>query len=460
MTNYTPNHTNNPFEQEDGLDIWLEKDPDYRWAKLSAFASYKSQYLTSHNWFMTQYLKLLFLISKHAIVATAILIFTFLTLTVSAAELLAPQAYKPSQLTGLNKGSSSSVSSQSSLSAASVTSSSQPVGWKHFENDAVAFDYPSDWSVSDAQGVILTKDNYTITLYNFPGFFSPFGGVGCNPDTIREEKLTDKLKLLHLYYSQSCLGGRGNPQPGEWDSSQIQDINTTDPNSGIDKNFYFNTTTYPRDHKMYVFFGVKDDTKILEHDSILVQKLAEMKDIAKTIVFKQLPSSQASSSADVKKFQSNYHFEFSYPSAWQSSAMGTQKPEEATELNFQSPQSDYDQGKRFGSFYITVRPDMSANYVQEECAKFQTSGGSTILKVETITVSNNSACRITFRSDNMPGYPYGNIRVRVIALDASRNQGLDILYDETAKDKEQIKNFEDWQLNQTFVKMVDSLKFL
>jgi len=91
----------NPFEQEENLQTWFEKDLDYKWSKKTGLNKYlKNRNLkktTTMN-FKNTYLNIIHLITKNAVVASIIMIMALTTFGASAAELFAPKEYKPSSL--------------------------------------------------------------------------------------------------------------------------------------------------------------------------------------------------------------------------------------------------------------------------------------------------------------------------------------------------------------------------
>jgi hypothetical protein len=92
----------NPFENYEEWTPWLEGDKLYWQAKQSGWRQYKQQYLkNNNNFFMSlkeKYINFAHLITKNAIVATVIMLIALTTVGASAAELFAPNEYKPSNL--------------------------------------------------------------------------------------------------------------------------------------------------------------------------------------------------------------------------------------------------------------------------------------------------------------------------------------------------------------------------
>ena len=92
----------NPFENYEEWTPWLEGDKLYWQAKQSGWKQYQQQYLkNNNNFFMSfkqQYINFAHLITKNAIAATVIMLIALTTVGASAAELFAPDQYKPSNL--------------------------------------------------------------------------------------------------------------------------------------------------------------------------------------------------------------------------------------------------------------------------------------------------------------------------------------------------------------------------
>jgi len=88
----------NPFTQEEVLQAWLENDVDYTKAKLqvkNTLQLNKSNKLMS---FKDKYLQFVHLVTKNAVVASLIMFLSVGTLSASAAEVFAPNDYKPSTI--------------------------------------------------------------------------------------------------------------------------------------------------------------------------------------------------------------------------------------------------------------------------------------------------------------------------------------------------------------------------
>jgi hypothetical protein len=88
----------NPFTQEEVLQAWLENDVDYTKAKLqvkNTLQLNKSNKLMS---FKDKYLQFIHLVTKNAVVASLIMFLAVGTLSASAAEVFAPNDYKPSTI--------------------------------------------------------------------------------------------------------------------------------------------------------------------------------------------------------------------------------------------------------------------------------------------------------------------------------------------------------------------------
>ena len=92
----------NPFENYEEWTPWLEGDKLYWQAQQSGWKQYQQQYLkNNNNFFMSfkqQYINFAHLITKNAIAATVIMLIALTTVGASAAELFAPDQYKPSNL--------------------------------------------------------------------------------------------------------------------------------------------------------------------------------------------------------------------------------------------------------------------------------------------------------------------------------------------------------------------------
>jgi hypothetical protein len=89
----------NPFIEEESLNPWFQNDPDYKLSKEMQFNNYiKKRNPKKFAPLQNTYLKIIHLITKNAIVATLIMIFALSGVGVGAAELFAPEQYKPSSL--------------------------------------------------------------------------------------------------------------------------------------------------------------------------------------------------------------------------------------------------------------------------------------------------------------------------------------------------------------------------
>lgn len=89
---------NNPFEQEENLKDWLEKDQFYLQSKRTDYLNFRKT-IQKPGIFMSlqeTYLNIVNNITKHSITATLIMLFALGGVGASAAELFAPEDYKPS----------------------------------------------------------------------------------------------------------------------------------------------------------------------------------------------------------------------------------------------------------------------------------------------------------------------------------------------------------------------------
>jgi hypothetical protein len=89
----------NPFDREENLTFWFNRDPGYILAKQIAYIQYKNILQPQMNLFMIiqeQYLKLLYIITRHTAVAALILGMLLSSVGAVAAEVAAPEQYKPS----------------------------------------------------------------------------------------------------------------------------------------------------------------------------------------------------------------------------------------------------------------------------------------------------------------------------------------------------------------------------
>lgn len=88
----------NPFETEENLKDWLEKDQFYLQSKQTDYLNFRKTTQQPGIFMSLQetYLKIVNSITKHSITATLIMLFALGSVGASAAELLAPTDYKPS----------------------------------------------------------------------------------------------------------------------------------------------------------------------------------------------------------------------------------------------------------------------------------------------------------------------------------------------------------------------------
>jgi len=91
----------NPFDQEENLTSWFDRDNLYQNSKKSSLKNFKQSLNFQNNIFMSfkdSYMNLVNNITKHAFLATLIMLISLGGVGASAAQLLAPEAYKPSTL--------------------------------------------------------------------------------------------------------------------------------------------------------------------------------------------------------------------------------------------------------------------------------------------------------------------------------------------------------------------------
>ncbi len=90
----------NPFNQAENLQSWLEKDTEFQKAKKQSFANFARKNNLKPNFIMNTkefYLKTVNLITKNVVIATILMSLVVGGATVTAAEILLPR-YKPSSL--------------------------------------------------------------------------------------------------------------------------------------------------------------------------------------------------------------------------------------------------------------------------------------------------------------------------------------------------------------------------
>ncbi|GAB4147634.1 MAG: hypothetical protein OHK0017_09550 [Patescibacteria group bacterium] len=95
------NQTTNPFNREENLKFWFEDDSSYRLAKKAALKNFIQTNQTQPNLFMSlkdTYLNLLRLSMRHTVAASICAVLAISTITASAVEIAAPEAYKPSTI--------------------------------------------------------------------------------------------------------------------------------------------------------------------------------------------------------------------------------------------------------------------------------------------------------------------------------------------------------------------------
>jgi hypothetical protein len=96
----------NPFKQVDSTQSWFEQDKDYMFLKrISKNNFYQSNHLQSSVYMTLQnsILKALNYFSKHAIIAGLALALSLGSISAAAAQVFAPEQYKPATLLKLNK---------------------------------------------------------------------------------------------------------------------------------------------------------------------------------------------------------------------------------------------------------------------------------------------------------------------------------------------------------------------
>jgi len=92
--------TQNPFNKDENLQSWLEKDAEFQKAKKHSFSNFIRQNNLNPNFIMNLkelYLKIVNLITKNVIVATVLMTLVVAGASVTAAEILLPR-YKPSSI--------------------------------------------------------------------------------------------------------------------------------------------------------------------------------------------------------------------------------------------------------------------------------------------------------------------------------------------------------------------------
>ena len=109
----------NPFEQEENLTVWLKQDAYYLSSETDSLGSFKNQIQQNHTLnlnqtkqqntnnpimsFQESYKNFVNTITKHSITATLIMLLALGTVSVAAAQLFAPEDYKPSNVIGITK---------------------------------------------------------------------------------------------------------------------------------------------------------------------------------------------------------------------------------------------------------------------------------------------------------------------------------------------------------------------
>jgi hypothetical protein len=91
----------NPFLAEEPLNVWFESDNFYQKSKKTSLRQFKQNEKISTNIFMSlklSYLKIVNLITKHAVIATLLMVLALTSVSASAAQLIAPTEYKPTTL--------------------------------------------------------------------------------------------------------------------------------------------------------------------------------------------------------------------------------------------------------------------------------------------------------------------------------------------------------------------------
>ncbi len=108
----------NPFEQEENLNSWFKEDTFYSNSKNSQLLEFKNylKLLPSYQnnpimSFQESYKNFVNTITKHSITATLIMLLALSTVSVAAAQLFAPEEYKPSNVIGLTKKPETKINS-------------------------------------------------------------------------------------------------------------------------------------------------------------------------------------------------------------------------------------------------------------------------------------------------------------------------------------------------------------
>jgi hypothetical protein len=89
-----------PFKHEDDLEIWIKSDPDYLYHSGMEFRKYLKTRKVSSNFvanITNKFFGFSHFLVKHAAVASIVFIISLTTVGVSAAEIFAPDQYKPSK---------------------------------------------------------------------------------------------------------------------------------------------------------------------------------------------------------------------------------------------------------------------------------------------------------------------------------------------------------------------------
>jgi hypothetical protein len=104
------NQIQNPFDHEENLSTWFNQDKFYSNSKLQQLEQFKTHLKQSPNHqnisimsFQDSYKNFVNTITKHSITATLIMLLALSTVSVAAAQLFAPEEFKPTTLSGITK---------------------------------------------------------------------------------------------------------------------------------------------------------------------------------------------------------------------------------------------------------------------------------------------------------------------------------------------------------------------
>ena len=108
----------NPFDKEEVLKPWMEGDKFYQKSKNLSLIYFKKSQEISPDFFSSlqnKYLQIVNLITKNAIVATIIMLIALTSVSAVAAEIFAPEEFKPSNFFKIENNQNSNTTSQNSL---------------------------------------------------------------------------------------------------------------------------------------------------------------------------------------------------------------------------------------------------------------------------------------------------------------------------------------------------------